>query len=39
MWIIQNTKELHQELEYNVHFRIPPEQQEQDKMLILELEA
>jgi hypothetical protein len=39
MWVIQNSKELHNELEYNGNFRIPPEQIEQEKLLILELEA
>ena len=38
MWVIQNAKELHNELEYNA-IRISPEQVEQDKIVILELEA
>ena len=38
MWVIQNSKELHNELECN-DFRISPEQIEQDKICILELEA
>ena len=39
MWVMQNSKPTHPDCKYEANYRKPPEQEEQERILILELEA